>query len=124
MEAKIIKEKENPLFNRNEIILEINSLTSPKNEEVLELISKKFSTPPEQIKVKGIYGKFGTNTFTIYGNVYKTVLDKEKTETKTKREREAEKKALEEAKKAEEERKKTEAETKVAEENKSEEKEE
>jgi len=107
MELKIIEEKENPLFNRREIILEIKSKISPKNGEVLKLVSEKFSIPEEQVKLKGIYGKFGTSIFEVFANLYNTIKDKEETEIKTKKERDAEKKAFEENIKAiAEERKK------------------
>ena len=100
MELKIIKEKENPLFNRKEVVMELNSAVSPKNTEVLDLVSKKFSVPEEQIKLKGIYGKFGASIFEISANIYETVKDKEDTEIKTKKERDAEKKAFEDRIKA------------------------
>jgi len=105
MENKIIEEKENLLFNRKEIVLEVSANVNPKNSEALEIVSKQFSTPAEQIKIKGIYGKFGTQKFKIVANIYKTIQDKEKTEVKTKQEKDAEKKAIEEAKKAETEKK-------------------
>jgi ribosomal protein S24E len=113
MENKIIEEKENPLFNRKEVTLEVSSNVNPKNDEALKIISEQFSTPEEQIKIKGIYGKFGIQRFKIIANIYKTLADKEKTEVKTKQEKEAEKKAVEEMKKAEEERRKAEAEAKA-----------
>jgi len=104
METKIIEEKENPLFNRKEIVLEVSANVNPKNSEALEMVSKQFSTPAEQIKIKGIYGKFGTHKFKIFANIYKTIQDKEKTEVKTKQEKATEKKADEEAKKVEKEK--------------------
>jgi ribosomal protein S24E len=101
MEMNIIEEKDNALFNRKEIILEIISKVSPKNEDVLNLVSDKFSTPPERIKIKGIYGKFGSSTFNVFANIYNTIIDKEKTEIKTKKERDSERKAFEERIKSE-----------------------
>jgi ribosomal protein S24E len=106
METKIIEQKENPLFNRKEIILEVSSTSSPKNDEASEMVSKQFSVPAEQIQIKGIYGKFGTQKFKIIANVYNSIADKEKTEVKTKKQREAEKKAELDRIKAEAEEKK------------------
>jgi ribosomal protein S24E len=112
MELKITKEKENPLFNRKEVVMEFNSAVSPKNEDILKLVSKKFSVPEEQVKLKGIYGKFGTHVFEIFANIYGTVKDKEETEIKTKKERNAEKKAIEDRIKATAEERKKASETK------------
>ncbi len=117
MEIKINKEEENPLYNRKEVVLEIVSNISPKNDEVLKAVAEKFSIPEEQIKVKGIYGKFGTTSFEVYANIYNTVKDKEETEVTTKKERDAKKKAeLDRIKAAAEEKKKAEEEKKAAEE--------
>jgi len=96
----ILQEKENPLFNRKEIILNINSQITPSTKETEELLAKKFSTKQENIKIKKILGKFGSRTFEISANIYDSKEDKEQTEIKTKKQREAEK-AKEERIKAE-----------------------
>lgn len=106
MEMKIIEQKENPLFKRNEVLLEVTSNVSPKNSEILKAIAEKLSVPEENVKVRGIYGNFGTHVFSVYANVYKSSADKESTEVKTKKERDAEKKAAEEKMKAASEEKK------------------
>ena len=119
----IHKEKENPLFNRKEIQAEIESDTSPKKTDVLKLLCEKFSVSDGNIKIKGIHGKFGSKSFKITANIYVSKEDKEKTEHKTKKEIEAEKKELESkiAEKPAEETPKTEAEPEQpAEENKEE----
>lgn len=95
---KIIEQKENPLFGRKEIIVEVVSNVSPSNPEISKLISGKFSAPEDGVKVKGIYGSFGAHKFKVLANVYKSKEDKEKTERKTKKEIEAEKKLLEASK--------------------------
>lgn len=102
METKIIEKKNNPLFNREEVVLEVVSNVSPSNSSVAKLIAEKFSSSEDKVKIKGIYGNFGTHVFTIHANVYKTIGDKEKIEIKTKKERDAEKKAKTEPKKPEE----------------------
>ena len=86
----IIQEKENNLFNRKEIQFQITSVVTPKGSEVETLISEKFSSPKENIKVKKIAGGFGSRDFKISANIYKTKEDKEKTEFKSKKEKEAE----------------------------------
>ena len=92
MELKIIHEKENPLFKRNEIIAEINSETTPKIIEIDKKLSERFSKPVENIKTQKIEGRFGSKTFKIKANIYESMEDKEKSEIKTKKQREAEKK--------------------------------
>ena len=89
---KIIHEKENNLFNRREIQIEINAKITPKKSEAEESISKKFDVPKENIKVIRILGKFGSNDFVITANLYKSKADREKTEFKSKKEKESESK--------------------------------
>ncbi len=117
MEIKEITEKKNLVFERREIEATVVSDSSPSNKETLTELAKKLSTPEDSIKIKGIHGEFGTTTFKVTANVYKSKEDKDKIEKKTKKEIEAEKKAIEEAKKAAQEaKKKAEEEKKAAEE--------
>jgi ribosomal protein S24E len=85
MTLKIIKEKENPVFNRKEISFEISSEITPSHKEILELISKKLSVPEENIKIKKIGGKFGSKDFIVDTNVYESKEHKHKTEKKPKK---------------------------------------
>jgi ribosomal protein S24E len=142
MKIKNTKEIDNELFNRKEVEVIVEADVTPKTSEALKLISEKYSMPEDNIKVKGVYGKFGVKEFKVIAHVYKTKADKEKTEKKTKQEKaeeeaaetaakEAEKKAAEEeaariksekeAKEKEAEAEKKEAEEKPSEENKPEE---
>ena len=84
---KIIHEKENNLFNRREIQIEINSKITPKKSDAEESISEKFSVPKENIKIIRILGKFGSNDFVITANLYKSKEDKDKIEAKSKKEK-------------------------------------
>jgi ribosomal protein S24E len=85
MALKILKEKENPLFNRKEISFELSAEITPSHKEVAEAISKKVSVPEESIKIKKIAGKFGSKNFIIDANIYSTKEHKEKTEKKLKK---------------------------------------
>jgi ribosomal protein S24E len=96
-----VKEKENKLFNRKEAMVLVEAPTAPKTSEALAEVAKKFSVPEENIKILGVYGKFGVASFEIKVNIYHSKQDKDKTERKTKKEKEAEKK-IEEARKKEE----------------------
>jgi len=88
MELKIINETENPLFNRKEIQLSLKADTTPSREEVVKIISEKFSIPVESIKIKKISGKFGSKVFTVIANLYASEEKKDKIESKKKKESE------------------------------------
>ncbi|MFH1310895.1 MAG: hypothetical protein ABIH65_00635 [Nanoarchaeota archaeon] len=87
MELKINEERENLLFNRKEIKGYIKSEISPSRVEVSKLLSEKFSVPAENIKIKGINGKFGTRIFDIEANIYSSQKDKDEIELKKKKEK-------------------------------------
>ena len=88
-----INEKENKLFNRKEIQINIKAEVTPSHKEAKELISKKFSIQPENIRIKKISGKFGTKIFTISANIYPSEAEKNKIEIFSKKEAEKEKKS-------------------------------
>jgi ribosomal protein S24E len=100
---EIIKQIDNALFNRKEIIIKIENESSPKTSEVAQTLSEKFSSPIEGVKIKSIKGNFGSNIFVISANLYSSKEDLDLTETKSKKLRDAEKKAAEEEKKKAEE---------------------
>ncbi len=85
---KILKEIQNPLFNRKEIQISIKTQITPRKEDAEKLICEKFSTQLENIKIKKIIGKFGSKIFTITTNIYKSKQDKENTEPKLKKQTE------------------------------------
>ncbi|MDP2672392.1 MAG: hypothetical protein Q8O84_01105 [Nanoarchaeota archaeon] len=118
MKTEIIDEKKNPLFNRKEIILEVESEITPSHSEAEKIVSEKFKTSSEALKIKKIYGRFGSKTFRINANIYSSKEEKESIEPKSKKEKEAEAKVLEEAKKAEEEKRKAKEESKKLDEKK------
>jgi ribosomal protein S24E len=105
MEIKDITEKKNLVFDRREMEGKILTDSSPSNKEVAALVAKKLSVPEEAVKIKGVYGKFGSKEFNIKANVYKSKEDRNKVERKTKKELENEKKEAEAAKAATEEAK-------------------
>jgi ribosomal protein S24E len=108
MELKDIHETKNLVFDRKEIQGTIMSESAPTNKEAEALLSKKLSIPEDAIKIRGIYGKFGTKEFHVKANVYKSKEDRNKIERKAKKEIETEKKEAESAKNAAEEEKKAE----------------
>ncbi len=89
---KILQEKENPLFNRKEIKINVESEITPSNLETEKLLSEKFSIPVENIKIKKILGRFGSKTFTIIANIYNSKEDRNEIEKKSKKDKAKEKK--------------------------------
>ena len=85
MEFEIIKETENPLFKRKEIQISLDAETTPSEKEMIDSISQKFSTQPENISMEGIHGKFGSKTFTINANIYSSQEEKQAIEQKKKK---------------------------------------
>ncbi len=102
MKIEIINEKKNPIFNRKEIILEVESEITPNYVEIEKIVAEKFKTTPESLKIKKINGNFGSKKFIIDANIYSSKEEKESIEAKSKKEKEAIKKIAEESKKAEE----------------------
>lgn len=92
MDFKTISDTENQLFNRREIEGEIHAEVTPSREQVTQLLSEKFSSTPETIKIRTIKGKFGSKVFLIVANIYKSKEDKDKVELKKKKDVEREKK--------------------------------
>ena len=86
MTLKILEERHNHLFKRKEIRASLDSEITPSRSHILELLSKKFETPKENIKIKGIRGNFGIKNFTIEANIYNSVEEKDMVELKKKKE--------------------------------------
>jgi|TARA_Y100000310_G_scaffold127024_1_gene126036 ribosomal protein S24E len=84
MDLKITEEKGNPLFNRKEIQFNTKSKVTPSKIEVGKSISEKLSVPIQNIEIKKIAGKFGSNFFDIAAFVYETKEDRMSTEKKPK----------------------------------------
>lgn len=82
---KVTEKKENPLFNRKEIFFEGQADITPSRLEISKFISKKFSTLIENIKIKGIHGKFGSKTFSGSVFIYNSEEDKNRVEIKKKK---------------------------------------
>jgi len=81
----IIEEKENSLFKRKEIKFSVDSEVNPSHADARKIVSEKFSTPEENIRIKKILGKFGSKNFTILVNIYASEQDKLDTEGKSKK---------------------------------------
>lgn len=114
MEIKILKEKENPLFSRKEVEVQVINNVTPTKEEAKRIISDKFSCDSNLVRIIKISSNFGSRKFIVYADIYSSLEEFNLLVRKTKKEIEEEKKALE-ARKAEEEAKKAAEEEKKAE---------
>lgn len=88
MKTTILNQRENPLLKRKEVELRVNSDIPLKTSEAEEIVAKEFSSSPENVKIKKISGQFGSRSFVIRANIYNSKEDKEKTEQKSKKEKE------------------------------------
>jgi ribosomal protein S24E len=102
MTFKVVQKVENPLMKRKEVVLEIVSESAPSYKSIEEFVSKEFSTSLELIKIKKVVGEFGKKIFKAIVNIYSSRIAMDSAESKTKKERESDRKAVEEAKKLEE----------------------
>jgi ribosomal protein S24E len=98
MTTKVLSERENHLFNRKEVKVQIPSQTHPSYKDVEDFCSKHFKVPEDAVKIKTLKGKFGSKEFVANVNIYKSKHEKDKIERKTKKEIETEKKAQAEVK--------------------------
>lgn len=86
MSLKILQERDNKLFNRKEVKATVISEITPSRANILEILSKKFNTSAENIKIKGIHGNFGKKDFSIEANIYSSAEEKNIVEIKKKKE--------------------------------------
>lgn len=83
---EIKKDNNNELFERKELELIVEDVSTPSRENMVLFLAKEFSTDENNITIKGIIGKFGSNNFKVKANIYKNSEDKDKLERKKKKE--------------------------------------
>jgi ribosomal protein S24E len=81
MEIKILEEKENLFLKRKEIKAEVHhiNLPTPKKDEIINELAKKYSVDNSQVIVDYIFTKKGTNCSIIKAKIL-TEVPKEKME--------------------------------------------
>ena len=84
---KIINQRENPLFNRKEVEIMIETSVAPKISEAEAFVAKEFSSSTDNVKIRKIKGRFGSKNFIITTNMYNSKEDKDKIEKKSKKEK-------------------------------------
>jgi ribosomal protein S24E len=81
----IVTQKENPAFNRKELVLSVDTNVTPKITEAEAFIAKEFSSSAENVKIREIKGRFGSTNFIITANIYSSKEEKDKIEDKAKK---------------------------------------
>lgn len=101
---KILKQEKSKLLPRTDIeAMETHiAKKTPSNNEIKESLSKTLNIDKELILIKHIYSLFGVGGSKIIAHVYDSKEDMERIIKKGKKQKEAEKKAAEEAKLVEE----------------------
>jgi ribosomal protein S24E len=88
----IVTQKQNPAFNRKELVLSIDTNVTPKISEAEAFIAKEFSSTAENVKIREIKGRFGSTNFVITANIYSSKEEKDKIEDKAKKKKKEAKK--------------------------------
>jgi ribosomal protein S24E len=81
----IVTQKQNPAFNRKELVLSVDTNVTPKISEAEAFIAKEFSSSAENVKIREIKGRFGSTNFIITANIYSSKEEKDKIEDKAKK---------------------------------------
>lgn len=84
METETLNEKENSLFNRKEIQINMNLEATPSYEQAKKFIAEKFSVSEDCIEIKKVDARFGKIDFIIYAHIYNSKEEKESIEPKPK----------------------------------------
>lgn len=84
MELKLVSEKDNPLFDRKEIVYTAASSPTPSRDKVAEAVSKEAKCAADCVIIDKIQQRFGQKRVTVYAKVYKTAEAAKKVERKYK----------------------------------------
>jgi len=82
---KILSQKENHLFKRKETHAETKSKTMPNKKDVDKFFSEKFSAPIENIEIKKIDSRFGSDVFYLTVFIYDSKELRDEIELKPKK---------------------------------------
>jgi len=81
---KTLKDFKNELLNRREVAVEITSDGNPGFTGATKAIVDEFGAKEENIVIKGVEGKFGTDVFLIRAFIYDSAEIKNKIEPRAK----------------------------------------
>jgi len=73
MDIKVLEEKDNILFNRKDLKLEIkhHGMPTPKKEEIVKEVALKHSVPEDHILIEYIFNKKGIGESIARVKIYK-----------------------------------------------------
>ncbi|MDP3742059.1 MAG: hypothetical protein Q8R15_01965 [Candidatus Micrarchaeota archaeon] len=81
MEVKIVSKKQNPLFQRSEVIASITGFNAtPSRKEVALLLCTELKCQADALVLREIHQPFGSKTATINAFVYNSAETAKKTE--------------------------------------------
>jgi len=87
-----VQEKNNPMFNRKEVTLNLTEVNfPPKKDEAAKIVAEKLSVPEEAVHIEKIAGKFGTNDFIITAEIYSSKEEKDRVNTINKKKKKSSK---------------------------------
>jgi len=81
---KVLNDFKNDLLKRRELKTVVEASSTPSFVSSAKMIAEQFKASEDVVVVRGIYGKFGRNTFLIESMIYDTAKDKERIEPKKK----------------------------------------
>ncbi len=81
---ELLKDFNNKLLKRRELLASVEAQKSPSMQEVQEMISGDQKADKGLVVVKSIHNRFGTRVFEIEAFVYHDVKQKERMELKPK----------------------------------------
>jgi ribosomal protein S24E len=84
MELKKVSEKENPLFDRKEVVFTASASPTPSRDKVAEAVSVACKCAKDHVVVDKVGQKFGTKVVEIHAKVYKSAEAAAKVEQKYK----------------------------------------
>ena len=80
-----IKEKENKMLGRKEIVLELASTSNPGLQNSRKMVAEKVKIEEDRVVIKKIASKFGSNNFFIDAYIYNNIAGKNQIEPKIKK---------------------------------------
>ena len=87
---KIIKETENKQLKRIEVSAVFTEQSNPGYSKVVKELSEHFKINEENIALKSLQGKFGSNNFSVEAFIYSSKKDKDAFEPRKKEAKKAE----------------------------------
>lgn len=93
MNLKILKQTENRMFNRKELLLETSfSGPTPSNSQINKSITELTKSPADLIVIDNIHQLYGTTKAKIYAKIYTSNEDLKKVEVINKKPKKTEEK--------------------------------